>query len=95
VIPEVLMIPLGGKIRQPAGEIVSAFEDLLMVLYHCGAMSAASVGRSVVVGSRRGHQYVGERYRRAICGPTLIILQVDFVHHFINATCITLFLVQL
>jgi hypothetical protein len=24
------MIPLGGKIRQPAGEIVSAFEDLLM-----------------------------------------------------------------
>jgi hypothetical protein len=43
------MIPLGGKIRQPASEIVSAFEDLLMVLYHCGAMAAASVGRSVVV----------------------------------------------
>jgi hypothetical protein len=27
--------------------------------------------------------------------PTLIILQVDLVHHFINATCITLLLVQL
>jgi hypothetical protein len=49
------MIPLSGKIRQPAGEIVSAFEDLLMVQYHCGVMSA---GQSVV-GSRRGHQYVG------------------------------------
>jgi hypothetical protein len=41
------MIPLGGKIRQPAGEIVSAFEDLLMVQYRCGVMAAASVGRSV------------------------------------------------
>jgi hypothetical protein len=49
VIPEVEMNPLGGKIHQPAGDIVSAFEDLLMGQYHCGAMAAASVGRSVVV----------------------------------------------
>jgi hypothetical protein len=60
VIPEVEMIPLGGKNRQPASDIVSAFEDLLMVQYHCGVMSEASVGRSVVVvGSRRGHQCRG------------------------------------
>jgi hypothetical protein len=38
------MIPLGCKIRQPAGEIVSAFENLLIVQYHFGAMSAALVG---------------------------------------------------
>jgi hypothetical protein len=46
-------------IRQPAGEIVNAFEDLRMVQYHCGVVSAASVGRcAVVVELRRGHQYV-------------------------------------
>jgi hypothetical protein len=41
----------GGNIRHPAGEIVSAFEDLLMVQYRCGAMAAASVGRSLVLGA--------------------------------------------
>jgi hypothetical protein len=42
------------------------------------------------------HTYMcGGRYRCAIPAPTLIILQVDLVHHFINATCITLLLVQL
>jgi hypothetical protein len=42
------MIPLGSKIRQPVGKIVSAFKNLV-VQYHCGAKSAASVGRSVVL----------------------------------------------
>jgi hypothetical protein len=39
-IPEVEIIQFGGKVRQPDGKIVSAFKDLLMVQYHCGAMSA-------------------------------------------------------
>jgi hypothetical protein len=73
------MIPLGGKIRQPAGEIVSAFDDLLMVQYHCDVMAAASVGRSVVVfGSRRGHHCgvvvddIQKHNRTNICCTTFI-----------------------
>jgi hypothetical protein len=72
------MIPLGGKIRQPAGEIVSAFEDLRMVQYRCGAVSAASVGRSAVVMLSSGSPICGGRYRCAIPPPhTLIILHVN------------------
>jgi hypothetical protein len=37
----------------------------------------------------------GGGYRFAIPTPTKITLQVDLVLHFINATCITLLLVQL
>jgi hypothetical protein len=48
-----------------------------LVQYHCGVMAAASVGRSVVVvGSRRGHQYVGD-------SPHIMIILLMRVNHFI------------
>jgi hypothetical protein len=66
-MPEVEIIPLGSKIRQVAGEIVSAFEDRLMVQYHCGAVSAASVRRSVgIVEVTSRSPICGEGYRCAI-----------------------------
>jgi hypothetical protein len=38
------------------------------------------------------NKLVGVRYRFAIPASTLIVLLVDLVHHFIDATCITLLL---
>jgi hypothetical protein len=85
------MIPLGGKIREPVGKIVSPFEDLLMVQYHCGAMSATSVG-DLLSPSCSYHVGVTNTWGElSMCDtpPHINILQVDLVHHFINATIIT------
>jgi hypothetical protein len=84
-IPEVETIPLGGKIRHPVSEIVSAFENLLMVQYHCGAMTEALVGRAVVV---VGVTTMWGRYQCAIPPHINISSCCILVHHFIYATSI-------
>jgi hypothetical protein len=57
-----------------------------MVLYHCSAMSAVSVGRSDVV-----VEVTNMWGEVSMCDtpPTLIILQVDLVHYFNYTTRIT------
>jgi hypothetical protein len=79
VIPEVEIIPLGAKICQPAGKIVIVFEKLLIVQYHCGSVSAVSVGRFVIIVLSSEAPICGERYRCAI-PPTLILILVVFLY---------------